>query len=77
VNKRNTPCGFPQCPAFAVDGREHCPVHSPEKVLARAKQIVLTHLREASRLEEDTSLTTIDLLRKLKIDILTDLDQTV
>lgn len=38
------PCKFPGCIAEANPGRDHCTLHYPENVAARASQIVVTHL---------------------------------
>lgn len=69
------PCGFGICPAFAVDGHEFCPVHSPNKVQARARQIVCNEFADA--LMQPLSKTSADLLIKLRADIIRDLDATV
>jgi hypothetical protein len=33
-------CRFPGCIAFANEGRDHCTIHYPENVAARAIEIV-------------------------------------
>ena len=76
------PCGFPLCPAFAVDKHEHCPVHSPAKVLERAKAIVAAETKAAiERVQAGDGVTpsplTINLLLNLRERILFSLDRTV
>jgi hypothetical protein len=64
---QSKPCAFRRCPAFAVVDRDHCPVHDPEKVLARCRQIVCN----AFALSGPVDLT------KLRADILRDMDHTL
>lgn len=71
--KKPTACLFPTCVAFAVDGRDHCPVHSPEKVLERATNIVL---QQFNQVIVGPAFGRDD-LNKLKSDILRDLKATV
>lgn len=79
MNSNNTvgprPCGFERCPAFAVDGHEFCPVHSPSRVLDRARQIINNEFADA--LVQPISKASADLLIKLRADIHRDLDHTV
>jgi hypothetical protein len=69
------PCGYPKCVAFALDGREHCPVHSPERIAARAKQIVINEFWSAQ--SKPISHTTHELLTGLLDSIVTELDRTL
>lgn len=79
---RQRPCGFPLCPAIALDGHEHCPVHSPDKVIERVKAIVECRLKEVLEagfvfFDDRDAVVTNGLLKQLRHDILTDLKVTV
>lgn len=67
------PCRFPQCPAFAVMGRETCTVHLPEKIVERARCIVQNNFGPAIASGGLDSMAAI----KLRDDILHQLQETV
>lgn len=63
-----SPCKFPRCPALADKDRDYCPVHRSERVLERAKQIVINQF---------TALPMTRQLNELMGTILHDLERTV
>lgn len=75
------PCGFPRCPALADKDRDHCPVHRPERVVERAKQIVNNHFARVAPFTKvapysQGHITAAD-LRELHHSIIEDLERTV
>lgn len=62
-------CGYPTCVALTAKGREYCTVHRPEEIAKRIRAIVENNFGPAIAASPE--------LRKLRDDILHDLENTI